>query len=123
MHLTRSQTCPVRGRRGGPGRGPSHEARGGCDFGDPMDSGLADIYDSRPMGATPTIPGYRIVTVLGKGAMATVYRAEHERLGKEVAVKVLDEAVARDPEFRERFLREARAAARINHANIVRALD
>jgi serine/threonine-protein kinase len=70
-----------------------------------------------------SIPGYRILSVLGRGAMATVYRAEHERLGKEVALKVLDPAVARDPEYRERFLREARAAAKLNHRNIVRALD
>jgi serine/threonine protein kinase len=75
------------------------------------------------MQGAPTIPGYKMLSVLGKGAMACVYRAEHERLGKEVAVKVLDPAIARDPEFRERFLREARAAARINHGNIVRALD
>jgi hypothetical protein len=55
--------------------------------------------------------------------MATVYRAEHERLRKIVALKVMDPLVAEDEEYRERFLREARAAAKLNHQNIVRALD
>src|SRR5437879_5840113 len=55
--------------------------------------------------------------------MATVYRAQHERLGKTVALKVMDEVVAEDDEYRERFLREARAAAKLNHQNLVRALD
>lgn len=55
--------------------------------------------------------------------MATVYRAQHERLGKTVALKVMDPVVAEDDEYRERFLREARAAAKLNHQNLVRALD
>jgi serine/threonine protein kinase len=55
--------------------------------------------------------------------MATVYRAEHERLRKTVALKVMDPVVAEDEEYRERFLREARAAAKLNHQNLVRALD
>src|SRR2546421_12983322 len=55
--------------------------------------------------------------------MATVYRAEQERLRKTVALKVMDPVVAGDEEYRERFLREARAAAKLNHQNLVRALD
>jgi serine/threonine-protein kinase len=55
--------------------------------------------------------------------MAAVYRAEQERLKKTVALKVMDPLVAEDEEYRERFLREARAAAKLNHQNLVRALD
>ncbi|MGE0707531.1 MAG: serine/threonine-protein kinase [Planctomycetota bacterium] len=69
------------------------------------------------------IPGYRIQGVLGDGAMATVYRAVHEGLDKQVALKVLHEDVATDDEYRARFLREGRAAARFNHPNLVRAYE
>ena len=62
---------------------------------------------------------YRIVALLGRGGMAEVYRAEDERLGREVALKVLPPEFAWDPERAERFEREVRAAARLNHSNIV----
>jgi len=60
---------------------------------------------------TPQVPGYKILSVVGRGAMATVYRAEHERLKKVIALKVMDPVVAEDEEYRERFLREARSSA------------
>jgi len=69
------------------------------------------------------LPGYRILEVRGVGAMATVYRALQERLDREVALKVLHEFVATDDEYRERFLREARAAAKLSHKNVVRAYE
>lgn len=69
------------------------------------------------------LPGYRIIGVQGDGAMATVYRAVHEGLQKPVALKVLRQHVAEDPEYRERFLREGRAAARLDHPNLVRAYE
>ena len=62
---------------------------------------------------------YRIVSLLGRGGMADVYRAEDERLGREVALKALPPEFARDPERVERFEREVRAAARLAHPNIV----
>ena len=62
---------------------------------------------------------YRILSLLGRGGMADVYRAEDERLGREVALKALPAEFARDPERIERFEREVRAAARLNHPNIV----
>ena len=62
---------------------------------------------------------YRIIALLGRGGMADVYRAEDERLGREVALKALPPEFARDPERIERFEREVRAAARLNHPNIV----
>ena len=62
---------------------------------------------------------YRIITLLGRGGMADVYRAEDERLGREVALKAVPPEFARDPERIERFEREVRAAAKLNHPNIV----
>lgn len=55
--------------------------------------------------------------------MAKVYRAKDLNLGREVALKVLLDSVAQDPEFRERFRREARASAALTHPNIVQVYD
>ena len=62
---------------------------------------------------------YRILALLGRGGMADVYRAEDERLGREVALKAVPPEFARDPERVERFEREVRAVAGLNHSNIV----
>ena len=62
---------------------------------------------------------YRILSLLGRGGMADVYRAEDERLGREVALKALPPEFARDAERVERFEREVRAAAKLTHPNIV----
>jgi serine/threonine protein kinase/tetratricopeptide (TPR) repeat protein len=65
-----------------------------------------------------TLLHYRIVRKLGAGGMGTVYEAEDTRLGRSVAIKVLHDAQADDLEARERFLREARAVAAIEHRNL-----
>jgi serine/threonine-protein kinase len=63
--------------------------------------------------------GFELVEPLGTGAFATVWRARQLRLGRDVAVKVLDPVVARNPESARRFEREGRSAASLDHPNIV----
>ena len=66
---------------------------------------------------------YRILSLLGRGGMADVYRARNERLGREVALKAFPREFARDPELSERFQRAVGAAARLNHPNIVTVFE
>jgi serine/threonine protein kinase/Tol biopolymer transport system component/DNA-binding SARP family transcriptional activator len=63
--------------------------------------------------------GYRIEAVLGRGGMSVVYLAEHLALGRKVALKLLAPQLADDDRFRERFVRESRIAAGMEHPNIV----
>ncbi len=63
--------------------------------------------------------GYRIESLLGRGGMGEVYRATDERLGRTVALKLVNEQVAERPGIRERFLAESRLAASLDHPNIV----
>jgi serine/threonine-protein kinase len=69
------------------------------------------------------IPGYQILNKIGAGAMATVYRAKQLSLDRIVAVKVLPRRMSEDEEFVDRFYREGKAAAKLNHNNIVQAID
>ena len=66
---------------------------------------------------------YRLREQIGRGGMGVVWRARDERLGRDVALKVLHPWVADDPELRERFEREAAALARLEHPNVVRLYD
>ena len=65
------------------------------------------------------IPGYRLLRQLGRGGMATVYLALQESVDREVALKVMSPALLADPNFGERFLREAKIAARLHHRHVV----
>lgn len=67
--------------------------------------------------------GYRLIEVLGKGGHGTVYRAEQLSLHRNVALKVLPKETTKNPEFVGRFVAEARAAARLSHANVVQVFD
>src|SRR5438045_9784832 len=77
------------------------------------------------MGLTPgTIIGpYRIVEQLGKGGMATVYKAHQAALARYVAIKVLPEFLAEEEGFAERFQQEAVAIAKLRHPNILAVFD
>ena len=70
-----------------------------------------------PLGAM--VGGYRIVRVLGSGGMGSVYLGQHPSLPRQDAVKVLNEQLSADPEFRARFEREGSLAAGLDHPNIV----
>jgi serine/threonine protein kinase len=69
------------------------------------------------------LPGYQLLGKLGKGAMATVYKAKQISLDRIVAVKVLPKRSSENLEFVERFYKEGKAAARLSHNNIVQAID
>ena len=66
---------------------------------------------------------YRIVARIGRGGMATVYKAHHSALDRNVAIKVLPDFFAEDEVYRERFLQEARSVARLKHPNILNVFD
>lgn len=69
------------------------------------------------------IPGYKIVSTLGQGGMATVYLAIQTCFEREVALKVMAPHLSADPSFGERFLREARIVSQLMHPNIVTVYD
>lgn len=69
------------------------------------------------------IPGFQVLSKLGQGAMAVVFKAKQLSLDRIVAIKVLPKRLSENPEFVERFYREGRAAARLNHPHIVQAFD
>src|SRR6476660_2758389 len=61
---------------------------------------------------------FRIVSKLGEGGMGAVYRATDTKLNRDVAIKVLPDALAKDPDYLARFTREAQLLASLNHPNI-----
>jgi serine/threonine protein kinase len=69
------------------------------------------------------IAGYRIESIIGRGGMAVVYLAEDMRLGRKVALKLLTPQLADSEQFRQRFMRESRLAASLDHPNIVPVYD
>jgi serine/threonine-protein kinase len=79
--------------------------------------------------ARPPQPGdliadrYELEELVGTGGMSSVFRARDNQLDRRVAIKILHEHYAEDPEYLERFRREARAVARLSHPNIVTVID
>src|ERR1700680_19455 len=71
-----------------------------------------------PLSVGDKIGHYEILSLLGKGGMGEVYRARDSKLKRDVAIKVLPEAFARDAERMARFQREAEVLASLNHSNI-----
>ena len=76
-----------------------------------------------PVELAPHFPQLEILELVGQGGMGAVYKARHTKLDRLVALKILPPEVARDPAFAERFTREARSLARLNHSNIVTVYD
>ncbi len=77
-------------------------------------------YDlAMPISVGEVFAGFTILRVLGAGAMGTVYLAAHPRLPRQDALKVLSAELTTDPQYRERFLREADLAASLSHPNIL----
>jgi serine/threonine-protein kinase len=70
-------------------------------------------------GVGSRLAGYRLDEQIGRGGMAVVYRAWDNRLERPVAIKVLSPELARDEAFRQRFIRESRTAAAVDHPNII----
>ncbi len=76
-----------------------------------------------PESAGQQIPGYQLLSLLGKGGMGSVYKARQISLDRIVAIKVLPRKYAKNPEFIQRLHDEGKAAAKVNHPNIIGALD
>src|ERR1700678_3481397 len=79
----------------------------------------ADPAGSQAAPALRQVGDYRVIREVGRGGMGVVYEAEQVSLGRRVALKILPGMVAKDRKALERFRREARAAARLHHTNIV----
>lgn len=86
---------------------------------------MSDDIKSSPANVSPgdKIAGYRLEEQIGQGGMAVVYRAHDERLDRRVALKLLAPGLAADTAFRTRFIRESRAAAAVDHQNIIPVYD
>src|SRR3954469_14985663 len=90
-------------------------AAGVDDDGNPIAIRLPEIGEE--------VAGYKIEALAGRGGMGVVFRAEHMHLGRIIALKVLTGDLAGNRSFRQRFIREAQTAARLDHPNIVPVYD
>ena len=85
------------------------------------------MSDEAPWPDAPSrrsrVAGYRLDEQIGRGGMAVVYRAHDLRLDRQVALKILAPVLAEDEAFRQRFIRESRAAAAVDHPNIIPVFD
>jgi serine/threonine protein kinase len=97
---------------------------GDGDVGPPSHSGSGSLSPRRDaLFGQVLADRYRVLDLIGKGGMGKVYLAEHIALGKRVAVKVLNPAYTHRPDQVKRFLREARAASKIGHENVIDVID
>ena len=89
-------------------------------------------YQKRPAPAAPSVTSviqqtgfgeYQGLELIGRGGMAEIYKSTHPTLGVPVAIKVLPAQLNTDPDFRQRFIREAETMAKLQHPNIIRVFD
>ena len=95
----------------GAGMGPGQGSRGD------------GVPSDRPTGDLPAIPGYQLLREMGSGGMGVVYEAVQLRLKRRVALKMVRRGLDDDPDLESRFQKEAEAAARMNHPNIVEIFE
>src|SRR6476619_4462964 len=91
---------------------------------DVASAGLQDhvsMSEATRIGAV--LAGYRVESLLGRGGMSVVYLAEHVRLGRKVALKVLASPLAHDESFRERFTWESQRAAGLDPPSVIPIYD
>ncbi len=90
---------------------------------DPVDLDALDEPDGSELLGTVIADRYQLETILGRGGMGLVYRAEHLGLRRKVAVKILHPSLATSHDVRNRFEREAFAAGKIDHPNCINVMD
>ncbi|HOX07086.1 MAG TPA: protein kinase [Planctomycetota bacterium] len=86
-------------------------------------AGGASTQSLAARGTGKRLGNYELISKLGQGGMGAVYKARQESMDRLVALKVLPKSLARNEEFITRFLREARAAGRLSHPNVVAGID
>ncbi len=87
------------------------------------DNGAAGVAVMKPAQVNELFPELEVLDVIGQGGMGVVYKAKQKNLGREVALKLLSSDLMDNPAFAERFTREARAMAMMNHPNIIAIFD
>ena len=100
---------------------PAAEAQA-QDSGPAPASGASSLQEARD-SMVSGLERYKTSRVLGRGGMATVYLATDNTSGEEVALKIMEPNLAEDPTFIERFRRELKTSASLNHENVVRVMD
>lgn len=78
---------------------------------------------TKPLAQGDLLGDFEIVSIAGVGGMGVVYKTNQKTLDRDVALKVIREEIASEPEFRERFMREARLAASVDHPHVVTVYD
>ena len=106
---------PLGAQRGRPPAGPARGAGGEAS----RDAGRFAAGVVPGVGAGSRVAGYLLEGQVGQGGMAMVFRARDERLGRQVALKILAPELATNAAFRQRFIREARAAAAVDDPHII----
>jgi len=101
------------------------EAGSPMKFGDKIKIGdtVLELVDEKSETINIEVPGYTIMEKIGAGGMGTVYKARQLSMDRVVAMKVLNERYSSNSEFVDRFIREARAAGRLNHPNVIHVHD